>query len=353
MKVDIIASYYNQWAYSPFFEWGIKQNADHIGKVFVVSDGPFRKQDYVQSVLPEAVLLEHDKFPHGVGPSLNQGIAASTADYVFTMSYDQILTPGLLERMFSHAGAHKLVIGSVDSISDETLLDDLPHPTVTRRDTITQRASFFNDTLRSWVYARNGCTLINRETFNALGGFDQRYAEIGYGLEDLDYGARLCTKYSLKSIILSQARTWHFSSNEPTPEERKAKTPKPEAFELLTQALATLYQAKYELFAEKLYATDAVLVSHTHQVCSGGDVRLDCEYPEWIPDKSALRIATHLPNEHLQDVPKHLIFLLDKLSLGGSVRILGTPDYEMLTNLSKAFGVYIDIEKDYVELSYD
>jgi hypothetical protein len=353
--VDVVACYHDQLKYTPFFSWGMRENLDSINRIFIVCDGLWdaHEREYIETHFPKGKceLLWHKKFAHGVGPSFNQAARESSADYLYLMSFDQILPPGHLEKMLKQASPECLTIGHVDSIDEDTLLSDLP-PTVTRKDNITAKARNYRAMVRPWCYARNGCTIVHRETFRTLGGFDESFASIGYGLEDLEFGVRFCRRYGLDSIVLSPARSWHFSSEAPTFEERHKKMPKPEAFALLALALGKLYNRKYVLFAEKMTARDAVLITHTRQKAPGADVRLDCVEPDWIPVGSAYLIETTIVNnEHIGDSYRHLAFLVDRIDKDGVIRIVGGCDPLLLERLVKDYTLEVDFERDCVELS--
>jgi hypothetical protein len=220
-KVDIVCCFYRQHALAPFFWWGISENREYINNVIMVNDEPWddRAIERMQALVPEgvtAVWLDHahaGKGTHGVARCFNQGLRLAATEHVFLTSADQILQPGTLADSLEFAAEGRIVMGRVDSIDMGTTLADLPEPTVIRPDMYSVeipalRAQRGQVMVNSW---RNGHTLIHLPSHLAIGGFDERFVEWGYGLEDQDYCARWLTAYGEHAIWWGDGASWHFA----------------------------------------------------------------------------------------------------------------------------------------------
>lgn len=257
MKVDVIACYYRQAHLAPFFFWGIHENIEEIGKLIIVNDEPWNDAELVQvmahagEIGVETACLEHThKGTHGVASSFNQGAAYSQNEYVFFTSFDQILTPGTLCEITDMASIQRMVLGRVDSISTSTGLDDLPNPTIIRPDIYANSIEQIKQGVLVVGCWRNGHTLVHRPSHLRLGGFNEKFVEWGYGLEDQDYCIRWLIEYGLDSILWGDSNSWHFAGNRPSAEDPKKSDWHPEAVKTVNNNLNRLYK-KYKVQASK------------------------------------------------------------------------------------------------------
>lgn len=261
MKIDIICCYYRQIQYLPFFAWGIEQNKDEIERVIIVNDEPWDDDEIVKimDTLPVPVtLLDHDhagEGTHGVARCFNQGLSRATTDYAFLTSFDQILTPGTLLDILDLASPSRMVLGRVDSISSSTKLEDLPDPTIIRKDMydshiLKLRANPGMVCIGSW---RNGHTLVDVDAHFEIGGFDERFVRWGYGLEDQDYAIRWLLEFGRHSIVWGDSSSWHFAGDKPSATDPKKAEWNPEAVKIVNDNLNRLYTKHNIIPLERCY----------------------------------------------------------------------------------------------------
>lgn len=322
MTVDIIAGYYQQAHRMPTFHWGMEANRSHINKVFVVSDGPFDKQTPYPYTF-----LSHPKLPHGNGASFNQGAHASRADYVLFTGVDLTLQPGAVAAALDKSSPTRLVIGAVDSIDNNTAFTDFPNPQVTLVDMDDRNGRFktYGNSLKSYYLARNGHTLVNRETFLALGGFDERFSQAGYGYEDWEFGMRWCKAFTGQNIVRSGARAWHFDG---APKEIKdRKRPSDAALKLYLQCEAAYHENRLSLF-EKHVLIDVASVAHLTSDTPPDMRAVDCNDITWVPPLSLAYLSTY-PSQ-ATNPQQHIVDCWGKLQNGGVLQLLEFDDDQLL-----------------------
>ncbi len=361
-KTDLVATYHNEDWFAPLFWWGVRENIGHLNKIFVVKDGiwgPSERRRLLSPVVGDSVgdrvvLMDHPKVAHGVAQGQNMAAKISTADFLFFISFDQVLSPGCIEAGEKKASAERLVTGHVHSIDKLTSIVDLPYPRITRRDQSLSRSSIFDAAIRPWKYVHNGHMMVRTADFLEVGGMDERLGEIGYGLEDQEFAVRWCTRFGLASIRISYGETWHHSSEKPSPEERAHKRPAPESFEILARSLGDLYGERWSLFGgPPASPTDHIWVGHDDWSQGTEDVCLPCVTPSWLPEAKCFSIETWIPNQFIrkdEDVRSHIKFLWTRLQVGGSLKIPGFGLTKPLSAVSAELGVCIDVENNHIEI---
>lgn len=251
MKVDIVSSFYHEHAYAPFFWWGIAENTETINNVIVVNDEPWedRAVERMQALVPEgvnAIFLDHEhgsESSHGAGRCMNQGAQVASTEYVLFTTADQILSPGAVADAVELAAPLRMVLGRVDSIAMDTQLSELPDPRILRPDMYSReipalRAQHGQVMVNSW---RNGHTLVHLPSHFVIGGFDERFVEWGYGLEDQDYCARWLTAYGEHSIWWGDGQSWHFAGDKPSNQTSKIEWDQ-RAVDALNTTLRIMYK---------------------------------------------------------------------------------------------------------------
>jgi hypothetical protein len=343
MKVDVVACYYRQAEFSSFFALGMLENSEEIGHVYVVNDEPWDPAERRAIERYPITCLDHPHDGYGVSKSLNQGILASTAEYVFTMSFDQILALGCLASALEVAGPGRLIIGNVHTIAPDTSLDELPYPRIISHDPSASKASALAHMGRSWMFARNGHTMMRREDHLAVGGFNEAFKS--YGLEDYEYGARWLAKFGPSSIGMGTGVSWHFGDTDTSIVARAHKMPPHENYVLLLKALAPLHSNRYALFAEKGAEPTHVRVSHVGTTPM--DVMLDCWVPDWLPD-GVNEVVTRLQEVPMDLLSRHVGCIAKRLNIGGSIVLADgiRLDMGLLTCLAVESGLTIEIDGD-------
>jgi len=81
----------------------------------------------------------------------------------------------------------------------------------------SQEIGFYNGNVHvASNISPGGCTMISREAFNKMGGYDERF--IGWGFEDTDFRDR--SKKVNRVSYLSENVVWHLSHNSPDIDDR-------------------------------------------------------------------------------------------------------------------------------------
>lgn len=293
-KVDITVCFYRQAHRAPFFWWGIEANKEHINRVFVVNDEP----GSLDLGAPEGInvtYLSHPHEGHGVGRCYNEGAALSTTDYILFLAFDVILAPGAVRKMLALANPDTMVLAPLDNISEYTTLTSLPHPEVVLSD-MEDRLGLWDrhhKQARVFLSARNGYTLVDRRAHNLLGGFDQEYCKLGYGLEDYDYGLRWVDEFGYDKIVrATSARSWHFAKLE------DRKQPAQGCEERFSRRLGEHFGGRYKLVfneSENIYEDFllfALIRNKGEKEQRPMDAAADCVGLDWLLDGSASVIAT-------------------------------------------------------------
>ncbi len=318
MTCDVIACFYRQEEYADLFWAGLKPNLKHVENVYLVNDEETWGADFnSHAIAPPGPfwLLQHPHVGHGVSISFNQAMRVSQADYVFLMSFDQILAPDCLSKILDFAHPDYMVIGAVHTISKSTTIHDLPHPPILRKDYLLKRIQGFKESGRQWSYGRNGHTLLHRETALAIGGFDEEFARIGYGLEDFEFAARFAQAKGVNNILWGPSHSYHFGDEEPS-RANPDKQEKPAALTKLVHSLVPLYQRQVALYTADYPAPVTHLRIRQGGTASlGSDLFHDCRLPSWLPD-NLLEIITS------DESDEHLAILRSKLAPDGAITVM-------------------------------
>lgn len=251
--VDVVCCFYRQERFAPFFFWGIRENREEISRVIIVNDEEWTERALrailkeVQELGVPVLLLAHPhRGTHGVARSLNQGLRRVQTEYAVLVAFDQIFQPGAIADLLDNAAPGRMVIGRVDGISERTPFSALPDEVEILRPDM--QAGFIpeliarngkNFDICAW---RNGHNLVHVQSHTDIGGFDERFVEWGYGLEDQEWCIRWLLRHGRGSIWWSTAATWHFVDERPSAFNPHKSEYHPDAVDLTNERLHELYR---------------------------------------------------------------------------------------------------------------
>lgn len=224
--MDLLAVYYHQMAAIPFFRWGLDQNRDSFRKLILLSDARWeegeevRLRELLEGIPTIFIDTERPDNPrwHGVGKLYNLGIQECTEDFAFFTSVGQILAEDCLSIAEDDAAQNLMVLGMVHTIAVDTRADELAAPRVIKKDCYLEKfeTCWANpDKMVEYMIWRNGHTLVHVPTYRELGGFDENYCALGYGMEDYDLGIRWLTKFGRRSIVAGNSYSWALEKSSP------------------------------------------------------------------------------------------------------------------------------------------
>jgi len=226
MKCDVVCCFYKQQLSWPLLRWGFNENAAFIEKVIVVNDGPAEELDVLRELEVPLVRLGHEKKGFGLAKSANQGIAASTTDFVLLVEGDEILPSDSLARSILHAEDGLLLCCRKRYIDYHTHILDLPNVKFVEEDHRGTKWKWECEPTEKWKMCSGGHLLISRYAHDLIGGFDESYE---YGLHDYDYAARWMARFGKDAVVFGPqlGEVWHIGNNahrtNPTPSEESQR----------------------------------------------------------------------------------------------------------------------------------
>ncbi len=233
MKVDLVVTFYRRSNLWEKVLWGIRQNAESISKVIVISDEPWGEWlPYTFSGMP-LELSDHLHDGFGVSKSHNQGHDMARSRYVAHIDDDVVLSPGAITKNLKKVGVSRLIFGMLDEVVEDFDPDD---PKFLRRDRgLGKVAKEFPHFL-----ARGGFFICHRDSYQHIGGWDQRMNEYGY--QDYEFTLRWMQNFGLDSVYLCPGRGWHITDPKGENMERRAAAESP---------TGTRFQSIYQSFMAK------------------------------------------------------------------------------------------------------
>ena len=175
-------------------------------RIICINDGSTEPvSEYLQGVMlncPQCSVIENET-AHGYTKSANQGMRASTADYVILLNSDTIVTPHWLDKILE-CGESDPRIGIVGPLSNCASFQSVPEQKNAEGDwsdnplppdlSVDQMAALVEqiaDKRFPHVCFINGfCYVIKRTVLKTIGYFDDESFPMGYGEED-DYSFRV------------------------------------------------------------------------------------------------------------------------------------------------------------------
>jgi GT2 family glycosyltransferase len=170
-------------------------------------------QDYIKTNYPNVELIENTE-NLGFAAAVNQGINASTADFVFLMNNDVVLELDCIKNLLNCIASDEKIFAVSSKMlqyNDKTVIDDAGDEYTilgwTKKIGNGESADKFNNE-REIFSACAGASLYRRKIFDIIGCFDENF--FAY-MEDVDisYRARI---YGYKCIYCPQAIVYHVGS---------------------------------------------------------------------------------------------------------------------------------------------
>lgn len=155
------------------------------------TDGAAAYCEHLEDTKPNVIVL-HNAENRNFGPAQNQGAAVSTGDYICNLNSDVVVTPQWFERMLACLEAPYpfpvAFVGPVSNMSAGRQIVPKGYKDLSQLDYWAdhwyqqQRGNYFEvGTLFGW------CLLSKRETWEKIGGFDERFSN---AFEDNDLSLR-------------------------------------------------------------------------------------------------------------------------------------------------------------------
>jgi hypothetical protein len=262
LKVDVVCCYYNQLRNAEVVFRGWNANRDSIGTIFIVNDDMWaiHEEEHLFALARKHNLkvrfLEHPRPEgkwHGVGKSFNQGIQASESEYIFLTAFDQVLPLEAIQVSAEVAAPERVVLGEIHSIGLDPLPEDYPCYLMMRQDPYTaliEKIEAGELKIYDCMVFHNGHMLLHKPTHERIGGFNELYCAIGYGLEDIDYCFKMLTEFDRETaVVYNGSYSYSISLPEPGIKDPK-KYPSPAAYVVLNRTY-TKYLDAYNVPKEK------------------------------------------------------------------------------------------------------
>jgi glycosyltransferase involved in cell wall biosynthesis len=202
--------------------------------LILVDDGSAQPtEDYLANfALSQAALLLRNENARGYTRAANQGLQASTAEFVVLLNSDTIVTPSWLDRLMTCATSDPAIgiTGPLSNTASWQSIPDLynaegdwaenPLPQGLSLKDMGQRVAAYSGRIYPNVSFLNGfCLLIKRGLLNQIGLFDEERFGDGYA-EENDYCLR-AAKAGWTLAIADDAYIYHAQSRSYSPERRK------------------------------------------------------------------------------------------------------------------------------------
>lgn len=212
--LDVVCCYYQQAHLARHFFAGVRRTR-LVRRVIIVNDEPWPQgeKDTVREAADAAstdiLFLSHPHLGYGVARSFNQGLAAASGDFVYLTAFDQMWSRDLLVHLANLARPERAVCGPVHEHGTRFSPDRAPED-------IVPDAPYGRDALtairdgRLYELFSNANALVHLPSHQRLGGFNEAFT--AYGLEDIEYGARLIGTFGPRSILWTEYASYQFAS---------------------------------------------------------------------------------------------------------------------------------------------
>ena len=308
-KFDVVIAWYRQKAFWPTVLDGLLTNSANINKVIVVND-----EETIPELASEGldlVILNHPHTGHGPSESFNQGVAAATTEHVLLMEGDIILPRSAL------AEDDKLITGKRIVCRGVTRIDP-DSGKVVQPDWRVAAAEKLTRTGRHWPLMACNYTVVHREEFNRLGGFNidlcAMHGSNSYADEDREFAVRWLAANGPGSLKIStKAPVIHLGGRR----EKAVPYVPMEAREVFVDALAKLFGQRYHLFCEDVQEPEFINIAHLDR-SAAMDVRLDCKNLYWLrSDCQEIKVKPPLVYFNKHELFNYAALLTTKLEARG------------------------------------
>jgi GT2 family glycosyltransferase len=176
-------------------------------------------QQLVKTLLPQATLIQNN-FNHGVARARNQGIKASTGQYVLLLDDDTQVLPYAIDKLCEYLNEHPhcaMIAPQLVNPDGSLQANALPLPLVRVKFKCIfgkllgkSIQNIYHDSIKKQIpfqpgYLLGACQLIRQEAITTIGPLDER---IFYGPEDADYCIRL-KKKGYEVVCLPSVKVIH------------------------------------------------------------------------------------------------------------------------------------------------
>jgi O-antigen biosynthesis protein len=185
--------------------WSLLAKTERRFRLILINDGSDASTTGFLRVFvdrhPMVTLVDRKEPPHGYTLAANEGLRASTGDYVVLLNSDTVLSPGWLRRIVAHGEAHPRV-GILGPLSNAASHQSVPEVrdagawatntlpgwlTVDGMSTVVARGAARTDTRLPFL---NGfCYVVKRAVIERIGLLDEERFATGY-CEENDYSQR-------------------------------------------------------------------------------------------------------------------------------------------------------------------
>jgi hypothetical protein len=191
---------YRQEEYWPHVKAGLLRNLDSIATVIFVNDEPWGKWRPDWTDTPHT-LLDRPHEGWGGHRCYNQGMKASSTEYVLTIDGDVMLCDDAIEEHLDIAAPHALIVGVLhDAYVTKDGID------MVWEDQRITRLTGAPPTINPYIVGA-AHVMFHRESFHALGGYDESFK--GHTPFDTHLALRWATRYGPSSIKLSNGVAYH------------------------------------------------------------------------------------------------------------------------------------------------
>ncbi len=201
MKCDIIIPIWNQFSYTRDCLGHILKNTKYPYRMILVDNASDDEtKDYLCNFAAEhkdKTLLIRNEENLGYIKAINQGLKASSAEYVCMMNNDTLPSPGWLERMVDFAVTHP----------DVGLIN--PQCQGHSGDTVDSHAEMLARNKGEYMemnQCQGFCMLVKRELIDKVGFLDEAFGVGGY--DDTDYSIR-AHKAGYRCVSIRDAYVFH------------------------------------------------------------------------------------------------------------------------------------------------
>jgi len=184
MRFSVIVPVHNAQDTLDYCLAGLARSSRPPHEVIVVDDSSTDDSAGIASTQPGVTLVTGTHGPRGAAWARNQGAERASGEILVFVDADVVVHADALERMIRTFQAEPALHALFGSYDEHPPYSNIP--------------SRFKNLLHHYVHQQgnpratsfwSGCGAIKRETFLALGGFDERYARPS--IEDIELGVRL------------------------------------------------------------------------------------------------------------------------------------------------------------------